>query len=1081
MNKKILNLVACFLVVMTFLIYIGAQENSSTTNDENIIEEDLTDNLQEENIISENSVMNNSAEESQDESSNKTSLEIIYENIDDLNTTQNKTNIFGNNLNDSADGEINVSEENFSISTNEKKNAENNSEEMDKGVTGENKKDNRRGDLVSIGDLIKNDSNSIDNESREEENCAPKYVRGEKIIEAEKCIDGWDKIEIEENKISDLEKEIIISNEEHFNEPLRFYSKLTTEAKENEIKIIWKNNDSLEISSFGEYKIEYYDENKNGLIDKVSWIVPHLSEQIFEIVIKLEKINSSSELLLEVGAPEGEVKNPINFNITVNYSGDVNCSLGITNREEIYFDSSEEISLDLPNGSYNWNVACYDISNKEYDESGSFSVNESFSVSLENNKDFYLLDLVKNELSENGIVEINSGKSSDIIVEIKRKDSQDTNFSPHANFSLIGIRNYDFNLNKTVLNKSGIYNLTVHFDSPSAESEESVIFYVASANLSFNDSTIKKGEKVKITAKINSPLKFSNPTLIYGDGSSPDIWGIQNITGNWQDDFEHQYNSNGTYNVNLTIHFGANLFNIQRNGIVVSAGSDSEEPEIDLINPEGEDIFYTNNPANLSIYFSYEAEDNINLTNCTFKLYEDCTSMEKCSSAKLAYSQINKSKSKNLDIEIRLTKFELGYYMWTVGCYDNSSNYFETGDLYFGVLNKDSTVTAQSSNDKEDVEEVKKKVDEFISADYSLEEKEVLEDLGIMNETAYYKKRLAAFEASFTDNYKSELEEIKDNLPKKILVSKDYDYVKNSVDIDWEDLIKDYFESTNTDISGSSIRKLAKENKELQNYISTSASIKNVEIEYEDRTEKITLIKKEIGLEEDSAEKILEYIPGEIVKGEIVFLSDNEKVNDNMFVIENLDEEIIYYFSEQIDVDDAETTETLLFEDSIKQLKVGFTGFVVFDAVSGENTIFFAGAFALFSVLFFLVPLVFRKFEFVLWEKEPNVVKVFNLIDEIKKRLRENEIERARENYYKIKVIYPVLPQKTKHYFYKKINDMSAKIDKKDIFNLVREYQEAKKKWNQDNYMRLYKEIKEVYKRLPEKDRKIVHKIINDY
>jgi hypothetical protein len=29
--------------------------------------------------------------------------------------------------------------------------------------------------------------------------------------------------------------------------------------------------------------------------------------------------------------------------------------------------------------------------------------------------------------------------------------------------------------------------------------------------------------------------------------------------------------------------------------------------------------------------------------------------------------------------------------------------------------------------------------------------------------------------------------------------------------------------------------------------------------------------------------------------------------------------------------------------------------------------------------------------------------------------------------------------------------------------------------------MRLYKEIREVYKRLPEKDRKIVHNIINDY
>ena len=104
-----------------------------------------------------------------------------------------------------------------------------------------------------------------------------------------------------------------------------------------------------------------------------------------------------------------------------------------------------------------------------------------------------------------------------------------------------------------------------------------------------------------------------------------------------------------------------------------------------------------------------------------------------------------------------------------------------------------------------------------------------------------------------------------------------------------------------------------------------------------------------------------------------------------------------------------------------------------------------------------------------------------DLLEEADKFLKEKEIEKARENYYKIKEIYPVLPYKTRAYFYKKINEMLIRIDRKDIFGLVKEYQEAKRKWNKEDYMRLYEDIKKIYERLPEKDRKKVYDIINRY
>ena len=43
-------------------------------------------------------------------------------------------------------------------------------------------------------------------------------------------------------------------------------------------------------------------------------------------------------------------------------------------------------------------------------------------------------------------------------------------------------------------------------------------------------------------------------------------------------------------------------------------------------------------------------------------------------------------------------------------------------------------------------------------------------------------------------------------------------------------------------------------------------------------------------------------------------------------------------------------------------------------------------------------------------------------------------------------------------------------IDKRDIFNLVKEYKEAKNKFQKDDATNIYKDIQAVYKRLPKKD-----------
>jgi hypothetical protein len=228
-------------------------------------------------------------------------------------------------------------------------------------------------------------------------------------------------------------------------------------------------------------------------------------------------------------------------------------------------------------------------------------------------------------------------------------------------------------------------------------------------------------------------------------------------------------------------------------------------------------------------------------------------------------------------------------------------------------------------------------------------------------------------------------------------------------------------------------------------------------------------------------------VPKELSKNTegITFLNKNKIVEeDSLFEINYGDlekEEIVYYFLSPVKLKDIEATETLLFEDDLKKFEAGLTGFFVLELITEDFTLYAIVAFILLLALLFIIPFVIKKFRIIGWKREPNVVKVFNLIDEINKLLKEKEIEKAREKYYKIKEIYPVLPQKTKGYFYQRIKEMLIRIDRKDIFNLVKEYQEAKRKWNKEDVMRLYEDIKKIYERLPEKDRKKVYGIINGY
>lgn len=1111
MNKVLSNAVLVFSLIIILVFFITAQENLTYENESLFIYTDI--NQLQDAIYSLNLDNNTSPETNYSHyEENKTYVEKIIINDSELSLDKEKTEdiLINDSSSLSLGTETNVSNRslnNFSISS-EKDNSvnlynSNNEIEseyiplMDEPVKYETSLNNSSwGNSEDITNNLTDITNNLTYTSL--------HVGGKKEIDIGEY-NGM-KITKEELEKSEFEKEVILSSEEDFEGYLRVYTSLTQESEINEISIYWKNQENLEITNLQEFSIEYYDENENGIIDRISWIVPHLSEQIFRVVVGLNYSNESEEsILLNVSGPSGNIKNPILFNISVNYSENFSCNIQVGGIWEENFNSSKEYSLNLPNGNYNWGVVCINPLNSSVPANttlGTFNVNETFYSSLKEGKT-YFLDLIENKIRNNEIIIINSSSPSNFSVQIIKNGIGIISNKNYSNLASIP-------MNETLLNSAGNYSLKVIFNEPSPEYVISTNFSVASANIVLNTTSIKEGESVKITVIGESPLKkiilFS---VGYGDGTqyNPPYTEVNQFN----QILTKKYLNKGQYNINLTVIVDSMPITITKNGLIVTEAlstKDNDEPEITLLNPDPKEVIYKD-----AVNFSYKASDNIKIQNCTFKLYENCPSMTSCSTSEsnLVFPTNSQQRSiannysvqNNKEVLIKLQDFEEGIYRWDVECYDNSSNYNWDSDFFQISLNETENSTNTEYEYDEEVNELKELADNFISLDFNLEEKEVLDGLNILNNTKYYKKRLLDIQEFFQENYKyvanealrerktneylDELETIKNGIPLSISIKEDYEYIKNSVDSDFEGIIEEYFYSTNTQLSKSSLRKLEEINKQIQNEISVSVEAKQVEIEYQNGTQKIIFVKKKVSMESDSYERILEIIPKEIVedKENIIFITENEPIGENnIFEIDygNLKNgEIIYYITEPVKLKELERTETILFEEDLTKIETSVTGFFVFSGFSADLTIYIALAFILLIIFLALVPMVVKKFRMIAWKKEPNVVKVIHLIEETNRLLKEREIEKARENYYKVKEIYPVLPYKTRSYFYKKISEMLVKIDKKDIFGLVKEYQEAKKRWDKENIMRLYEDIKKIYKRLPEKDRKKVYDIINGY
>jgi hypothetical protein len=190
-----------------------------------------------------------------------------------------------------------------------------------------------------------------------------------------------------------LVKNVIVSSEHHYEDVLTYTDIPEVEVQEAEesIRLYWFiNGIRTDVTDDPGFDIQLYDTNNNGMYDRMSWVTPHLSTQIFEVVIFSDvDPGSYSNIGLTLLYPsDGEYitsTSRVGFNYSVQYNSSttVYCNLtvdGDVKRENIPTLADMEITtyFNISSGQHDWNVNC-----EGSDGASNTSSTRSFTVDLD--------------------------------------------------------------------------------------------------------------------------------------------------------------------------------------------------------------------------------------------------------------------------------------------------------------------------------------------------------------------------------------------------------------------------------------------------------------------------------------------------------------------------------------------------------------------------------------------------------------------------------------------------------------------------------------------------------------------------
>lgn len=737
-------------------------------------------------------------------------------------------------------------------------------------------------------------------------------------------------------------------------------------------------------------------------------------------------------------------------------------------------------------------------------------------------------ETIQEEVINNTAPIVNAG--GDIIIIYGQNASLDSSASddglPSTNLSfswsapsgpgLVGFSNSYSSDTTATFSAAGNYTLRLEVDDGDLSSNDEILVRVVmpvneTPNISFNvnKQDVTTSENVTFSITMNSEVNRSIfYSLDFNDGtafhsfSSPSANHVS-VT------VSHRYILNKTYSPELTFVFNG-VPVVRSLNIIVRPNSsltDNILPEIEMTHPADNSEINKN-----SVNFSFNAKDNVALSNCTYNLYSysslanGSTILGTLINTRL-YSQIGNYTN------ISYLKEGLidGEYSWDIECTDTSGNY-NTKEREFRVISDVDVVNVSvlSQNDantpydkQEVVENLSDAINNYFDEESNLNgaEKEVIEDLGLTMKMIAYKRQLVQMKLDLQHNLNhvidtntrekrrqeilSELEKMKQDIPIRIRVIESSEYSKNTPSNSIEEITSAYVLGRNMALSEREVRILAQRNSEMQNSMIYSTRAKQVELEYLESKKEITLVTKTFKLKNTSESKILEYIPKEISSSakEITFLAENEIVQDDPLIeldINDLEEgKFAYYIPRLVSLKDIEKTDSILFKEFDVLKGSGLIGLSIFDSDVLSSV----------SIIWVIIPLaavilMFGSLQFVNYmriKNEPEIKEIMMLVRGAGRALEEKDVERAKRDYYEIKDAYARLSANGRKFLFKDIKELQIHIDKKEMAILIKKCLVSIKENRHEDVVEQYGKIKQIYSRLPKKYQEKVYKNILPY
>jgi len=203
-----------------------------------------------------------------------------------------------------------------------------------------------------------------------------------------------------EKILSETKKEVTVSSPKgiHYKDVLSYTNvpEIVSSKNKKQIKIFWKEENKY-------LEFEAYDSDQNGIIDYVEWIVPHLSEQTFEIIIitKAEHLDSSRNTISDIF---NEVRALDNL-----WSGTIKQDEYVRVVFEIPLDSKRDISIFPRTVSGNPKIEVYESDSLEiiatFDSLTDNQYNKVFLSNLQGTQDTFDLRIIGGEIQIDHIID----------------------------------------------------------------------------------------------------------------------------------------------------------------------------------------------------------------------------------------------------------------------------------------------------------------------------------------------------------------------------------------------------------------------------------------------------------------------------------------------------------------------------------------------------------------------------------------------------------------------------------------------------------------------------------------------------